>query len=133
MADAPTDLERALAGLATDRSPAGQRVVYEALLAGELLVPRDAEGAVLIDRGSRDRGPALWVFSGARSVGLWGLAADTVPVPARDLLAFAVSHGVEQVAIDTAGPVAATLGSSEVRHLAAGEIPASGSRPTAPG
>ena len=127
MADAPTDLERALAGLATDPSPAGQRAVYEALLAGELLVPRDAGGAVLIDRGSRARGPALWVFSGERSVGLWGLAADTVPVPARDLLAFAVSHGVEQVAIDTAGPVAATLGSWEVRRLAVGEIPTQGS------
>jgi len=124
--DAPTDLEQALTGLAADPSPAGQRAVYEALLAGELHVPRDATGSVLVDRGTSGRGPALWVFSGERSAGLWGLAADAVPVAARDLLAFAVAHGVEQVAVDTAGPVAVTLGSWEVRRLAAGEIPTAG-------
>ena len=121
-------LSAALAALAAaPSSPDAQRAVHVALLDAEVLVPRDADGRVMIDRGTPGRGPSLVLFSTAETAEAWGLASDAVRVGARELFEFAATSGIEQVALDPAGPVAVTLGSWEVRRLAVGEVPTPGS------
>ena len=127
MTAAAGPLADALTALAAEpASPDLQRAVHEALLDADVLVPRDEDGRVLIDRGTPGRGPSLVVFSGPRPAQAWGLAADAVRAPARELLAYAASQGIEQVALDPSGPVAVVLGSWEMRRLAAGQLPTPG-------
>jgi len=120
-------LSRALLAVGQTPDDARRAAVYEALLTAVLLAPLDpaastADRAVLlVERtATAHRLPA---FSSKQAFETWGVVPTHLAVRAPELFQAALLQGVDSVQLDSAGPVKVTLGSWEVRRIAAGTTP----------
>ena len=122
-------LREALAAAASDPSPAAQRRVLEAVLAGTLivaLVPSDVEtrpdalGARVAVAPAPDGTFTALLFSGPRALQGWAGSDRAASGPGRAMVALVRDQGVTAAVRDVAGPVAATLEHAELRALASG-------------
>jgi SseB protein N-terminal domain len=106
---------------------AAKASIYRRLLDAVLLAPlapaSTDEKAILLVERKPDGRHELPVFSCRRAFRLWGAVPTHLAVRAPDLFRTALLQGVDRVALDPAGPVRATLGSWEVRRIAAGTVP----------
>ena len=126
----PGELSRLTAALQeAGRAPtdAASASIYRELADAVLLAPLDpastAERAILLVERQPDGRHVLPAFSCRRAFRLWGAVPTHLAVRAPDLFRAALLQGVDRVALDPAGPVRATLGSWEVRRIAAGTVP----------
>ena len=121
----------ALLALASRDFDVASRALYTALLEAKLLVAatdlsaEDAEGMELRLTAVPDETgvPRLMAFASERSFALGGQPGGFAVAPATGLFGFALRNGVEQVSIDSGGPVAVTLDRWELEALADGRLP----------
>lgn len=126
--DRESALSRALLAVAQDPDDASKAAVYAALLHAVLLAPLDpastAEKAVLLVERTAAGQLGLPAFSSAQAFAAWGVVPTRLAVRAPELFRAALLQGIDAVQLDPAGPVKVTLGSWEVRRIAAGSAPA---------
>lgn len=114
----------------TDVAQAAARL-YRALLGAKLLVATTGGGAedeeslevgLVASRGPAGR-PRLLVYTGERSFALGSQPPPFAVARATGLFSFALRHGVDQMSIDSGGPVSAALERWELEALAERRIP----------
>lgn len=119
-------LSRALLAVGERPDDARRTAVYAALLDAVLLAPLDpastAEKAVLLVERTAN-GHELPAFSSRQAFATWGAVPTQLVVRAPELFQAALLQGIDRVQLDPAGPVKVTLGSWEVRRIAAGTVP----------
>ena len=130
MIEPPGELSPLTAALGeAGRAPtdAAKASVYRQLLDAVLLAPLDLEStderAILLVERKEDGRLELPAFSCRQAFRLWGAVPTHLAVRAPDLFQTALLEGVDRVVLDPSGPVRVTLGSWEVRRLAAGTTP----------
>ena len=130
MIEPPGELSRLTAVLGeAGRAPtdAAKAAIYRQLLEAVLLAPLDPESteerAILLVERTGDGRLELPAFSGRRAFRLWGAVPTHLAARAPELFRTALLEGVDRVVLDPSGPVRVTLGSWEVRRLAAGTVP----------
>ena len=125
--DHDSALSRALVAVAQSPDDARKAAVYAALLEAVLLAPLDpastGEKAVLLVERTVN-GHELPAFSSKQAFQTWGAVPTQLAVRAPELFQAALLQGIDRVQLDPAGPVKVTLGSWEVRRIAAGTVPA---------
>jgi hypothetical protein len=124
--DHDSALSRALLTVGGRPDDASRAAVYDALLQAVLLAPLDPasteeKAVLLVERTAA--GHVLPAFSSKQAFAQWGAVPTWLAVRAPELFRAALLQGIDAVRLDAAGPVKVTLGSWEVRRIAAGSAP----------
>lgn len=82
---------------------------------------KEADMAAVLMTGADGR-TALLSFSSLSAMTRWQSDARPVPVPARQACAAARAEGASALVVDVAGPVTVVVESTDLEHLAAGDV-----------
>lgn len=123
----------ALLGFGHSPFAEASRRLHLALLQAKLIVPIAADDvarevpelSLIAHRGPGEEATRLLGFTSEETLHLGGQPSPFAVAPVRDLCRFALANDVDEVSIDSGGPVSATLERWEVEALAEGRSPSS--------